>query len=95
MATHVANAAGEDVNDALNTIRQGDRFVQSIPGTRTGTANFSQLGVNGQGSGGVGQLHNRTGSGSSGSSGQQGGGLRFNPQLQARMFGGRTNTSRK
>ncbi|KAF1968619.1 hypothetical protein BU23DRAFT_479677 [Bimuria novae-zelandiae CBS 107.79] len=94
MATHVANAAGEDVDHTLNTIRQGDRFVDRIPGTRSGTSNINQVGTSQQHGGG--RLHNRAGSGSSCSSGQQrgGGGITFNPQLQARMFGGRTNTGR-
>ncbi|KAL1599627.1 hypothetical protein SLS60_007430 [Paraconiothyrium brasiliense] len=95
MATHVANAAGEEVDHAMHTIRQGDRFVDKLPGTRSGTANLNQLGTNQQRGGG--RLHNRDPSGSSGSSGQQrlGGRLQFNPQLQQRVFGGRTNTSRK
>jgi hypothetical protein len=94
MATHVANAAGEEVDHAMQSIRQGDRFVDKIPGIRSGTVNLSQLGANLQHGGG--RVHNRGGSGSSGSSGQPNGGRpRFNPQLQSRVFGARTNTSRK
>jgi hypothetical protein len=94
MATQVANAAGEEVDHAMQSIRQGDRFVDKIPGMRSGTVNLNQLGTNQQRAGG--RLHNRGGSGSSGSSGQPNGGrLQFNPQLQSRVFGGRTNTSRK
>ncbi|KAF2447958.1 hypothetical protein P171DRAFT_235289 [Karstenula rhodostoma CBS 690.94] len=92
MATQVANAAGEEVNHTMHSIRQGDRFIDKIPGTRSGTANLNQLGLNQQRGGG--RLHNRAGSGSSGSSGQRTGGrLQFNPQLQSRIFGGRSNTS--
>ncbi|KAJ4354574.1 uncharacterized protein N0V89_006311 [Didymosphaeria variabile] len=92
MATQVANAAGEEVDHAMHTIRQSDRYVDKLPGTRSGTVNLNQLGTNQQRGGG--RLHNRDASGSSGSSGQQriGSRLQFNPQLQQRMFGGRTNT---
>lgn len=94
MATHVANAAGEDVDFALNTIRQGDRFIDKLPGIRSSASNLAQSGANQQRRGS--RLFNRPGSGSSGSSGQRGGpgGLRFNNQLRTRVLSGRTNTGR-
>ncbi|KAL5431227.1 hypothetical protein PMIN05_009638 [Paraphaeosphaeria minitans] len=91
MATQVVSAAGEEVDNTMHSIRQGDRFIDKIPGTRTGTANFSQLGLNQQRGGG--RLHNRAGSGSSGSSEQRIAGLPFNSHLQPPAFGGRSNTS--
>src|SRR5688572_25050242 len=39
MATQVANAAGDQVDHALHSVR-ADRVVNRLPGTRTGTANF-------------------------------------------------------
>jgi len=90
MATHVANAAGDEADFTVQTAR-GDRFVDRIPGARTGTANLSQLGPSQHHRGG--RHHNRGISGSSGSSGhqQQRGGLglapAWNPQLQGRSLG--------
>ncbi|KAF2002949.1 hypothetical protein P154DRAFT_520703 [Amniculicola lignicola CBS 123094] len=73
MASHVATAAGDEADFTLQTAR-GDRFVDRIPGTRSGTANFSQMGVGIQGGG---RQHRRDDSGSSGNgggaSGQRGG----------------------
>jgi hypothetical protein len=72
MASHVASAAGEEVDHALQTVR-GDRFVDKIPGTRTGTSNINQPG-GGPRQTGRQRYTNRAGSGSSGS-GEQGGGI--------------------
>lgn len=97
MATHVANAAGDEADFTLHTAR-GDRFVDRLPGTRTGTANLSQLSAS-QHHGGRGRHHNRDGSGSSGSSGQQRGGVglgfQWNTQLKGRGPGGQLHTGRK
>ena len=41
MASRVVNAAGDEVDMALNTV-SGDRFVDRIPGVRTGTGGFTQ-----------------------------------------------------
>ena len=89
MATHVANAAGDEADFAVHTAR-GDRFVDRLPGARTGTMNPSQPGLSQQH--GAGRRHNRGNSGSSGSSGhQQRGGVGlvppWNSQLQGRGFG--------
>ena len=93
MATQVAHAAGEDVDTALDTIRQGDRFIDKFPGVRSGTANVRQVGAKHQ-CGGV-YSHNPGRSGSSEGGGiQSGSGLRHNPPLQARMLGGRTSAPR-
>ncbi|KAL5373391.1 hypothetical protein DPSP01_012749 [Paraphaeosphaeria sporulosa] len=92
MATQVVSAAGEEVDNTMHSIRQGDRFINKMPGTRTGTAHLSQLGLNQQDGGG--RLHNRAGSGSSGNGEQRiGGRPPLKPQLQSRAFGGRSNTS--
>lgn len=94
MATHVANAAGEEVDHTMQSIRQSDRFVDKLPGIRSGTVYVNQPGTTQQH--GIGQLHNRAGSGSSGSSGHQrlGSRLQFDPQLQSRIFGGRNVNDR-
>ncbi|KAF1956115.1 hypothetical protein CC80DRAFT_445752 [Byssothecium circinans] len=96
MATHVADAAGDEADLTIHTAR-GDRFVNRIPGARSGAANLSQLGAN-QNVGGR-RRHNRDGSGSSGSNEQQRGsmggiglGPQFGSNLQARGFGGRVNS---
>lgn len=41
MASRVVNAAGDEVDMALNTV-SGDRFVDRIPGVRTGAGGFTQ-----------------------------------------------------
>lgn len=94
MATQVAHAAGEDVDTALDTIRQGDRFIDRFPGVRSGAANVGH-GSTMQQRGGV-HSHNpgRSGSSEGGGIHGGGGGLRLNPPLQARMFGGRMNAPR-
>lgn len=78
MASHVASAAGDEADIALQTAR-GDRFSDRLPETRTATASFSQKGAGNQ-QGAHGRQHNRAGSGSSGSSGQQRGGLGLGQQ---------------
>jgi hypothetical protein len=94
MASQVAHAAGDEAAHTLRTAR-GDRFIDCLPGTRTGTANYSQMNMSHQTGGG--RMHNRDFSRSSGCSGrqQQGGihlGPPFNPQSQRRSLGGRNNT---
>jgi hypothetical protein len=97
MASHVATAAGDEAELTLNTAR-GDRFIDRLPGTRTGTANYSQMGINQQMGGG--RPHRRTDSHSSDSTGQhpRGGiniGPPFAPHLQGRGLGGRMGTGRE
>lgn len=96
MASHVATAAGDEAEMTLQTAR-GDRFIDRLPGTRTGTANYSQMGVNQQMGGG--RPHNRDNSRSSGSSGQQRGGIglrsNYASQVQGRGLGGRMGTGRE
>ncbi|KAL1791855.1 hypothetical protein ACET3X_009606 [Alternaria dauci] len=92
--THVAQAAGDEAAYTLRAAR-GDRFIDRLPGTRTGTANYNQINMSQQA--GVGRMHNRDVSRSSENSGrhQQGGihiGPPFNPQLQRRGLGGRNST---
>jgi hypothetical protein len=86
MASHVANAAGDEAEMTLQSAR-GDRFINRLPGTRTGTANYNQMGASQRVSGH--RLHNRADSRSSGSSGLRGNGLghNFTPQLQGRGSG--------
>lgn len=48
MASHVANAAGNEADIALDTVRS-DRFVNRLPGARVGTANLGQSGLHQQG----------------------------------------------
>lgn len=99
MASHVAHAADDEVDFALQSVR-GDRFVDRLPrlpGTRTGSANLSQVGVAQQQMGG--RRHNRDISGSSGSGGQRGGGIGLGPswnsQLQSQGLAGRGFTGRE
>lgn len=90
MATQVVHAAGDEANFTVQTAR-GNRFVDRLPGARTGTANLNQVGSSQHHGGG--RQHNRGNSGSSGSSGQQqqrgGIGLAppWNSQLQNRGLG--------
>lgn len=94
MATHVANAAGDEADSTLH-IARGDRFVDRLPGTRTSSAHISQLGPSQQRGAGH---HIRTRSGSSASSGQQrasvGFGAHWNAQLHGRGPGSRMHTGR-
>lgn len=100
MAANVAVAAGDEAEMTLQTVRPANRFADRVPGVRTSTGMYShpegavqQPGRN--------RLHNRQGSGSSGSSGQQRGSIGFGPapsypqHLQRRGLGGRVHTSRK
>jgi hypothetical protein len=48
MASQVAVAAGDEVEMTSQTAR-GDRFIDRIPGTRTGTANLNKVGIGLQG----------------------------------------------
>ena len=97
MASQVAQAAGDEAHYTLQTARR-DRFIDRLPGTRTGTANYSQMAMSQQMDSG--KLHGRDISRSSGSSGrerqsavQQG--PSFHAHLQGRGLGGRVHTSRK
>jgi hypothetical protein len=95
MASHVATAAGDEAEMTLQTAR-ADRFIDRLPGTRVGSSNYNQLG--GQRMGG-GRPHDRNDSRSSGSSGQQQGGIglghRYAPHLQGHGLSGRGGTGRK
>lgn len=97
MASHVANAAGDEADFTLHTAR-ADKFVDRLPGTRTGTANYNQPGAPiRQGRQRYGR---REGSGSSGSGGQpQGGGVglgpTYNPQLHGHGLNARGYTGRR
>ncbi|EUC32944.1 hypothetical protein COCCADRAFT_5473 [Bipolaris zeicola 26-R-13] len=93
MASHVAHAAGDEAEFALKSAR-GDRFIDRLPGARSGTANFSQTGPPQQTGD---RLHKRVISRSSGSSGrqQQGSihvGPPFNSQLHGRGLGSRVHS---
>lgn len=96
MASQVANAAGDEVEYGLQTGRD-DCFVDRLSGTRTGTANLSQL--SGRPQVGIKRPHNRNNSRSSGSSGQQQGGIGIGPpyasHLQGRNVGSRVHTGRE
>ncbi|KAF2034866.1 hypothetical protein EK21DRAFT_97095 [Setomelanomma holmii] len=93
MASQVANAAGDEAEMAVHTAR-GDRFIDRLPGTRTGSASFASMGMSQQH--GNGKTHNRADSRSSESGGQQQGGIGLGPNyashLQGRGFGRRTAT---
>ncbi|KAF2472159.1 uncharacterized protein BDR25DRAFT_221303 [Lindgomyces ingoldianus] len=96
MASHVANAAGEEASISLHTARS-DRFIDRIPGTRAGTANFSQPSNPQQAR--AGRQHNMDGSRSSDSGGAQRGGINLGPawnsQVQGQGLGSRGYTGRK
>jgi hypothetical protein len=96
MASHVATAAGDEAEMTLQTVR-ANRFIDRFPGTRTGSSNYTQMGTSQRIGGG--RPHNRDDSRSSGSSGQQQGGLglghRYAPHLQGHGLGGRRGTGRK
>ncbi|KAH7085724.1 RXT2-like protein [Paraphoma chrysanthemicola] len=72
MASHVANAAGDEAEMAIHTAH-GDRFIDRLPGTRTGSVSFAQLGMSQHPTGG--RQDNRADSKSSGNAGQQQGGI--------------------
>jgi hypothetical protein len=96
MASHVATAAGDEAELTLQTAR-GDRFIDRLPGTRVGSAAYNQMGASQRTGSGI--AHHRDDSRSSGSSGQQRGGIglghRYAPQLQGRGLGGRGGTGRR
>jgi hypothetical protein len=84
MASQVAVAAGDEVEMTSQTAR-GDRFIDRIPGTRTGTANLNKVGI-GHSSNGTRQ-HIRAASGSSGNGGQLQGGIGLPPTFTSHMQG--------
>lgn len=94
MASHVATAAGDEADITLQTAR-GDRFIDRLPGTRRGTANYSQTGQHMGGD----TSHGRNDSRSSGSSEQQRGGIglghSYASHSQGRGLNGRGGTGRK
>ncbi|KAH7095373.1 RXT2-like protein [Paraphoma chrysanthemicola] len=91
MASHVANAAGDEAEMAIHTAR-GDRFIDRLPGTRTGSASFAQSGMSQHQTGG--RQHNRADSKSSGSVGQQQGGIGLGSNYASRRgLGGRFGNS--
>jgi len=97
MASHVAHAAGDEAEYTLQTARR-DRFIDRLPGTRTGTASYNQMATSQQNGGS--RLHARDASRSSRSSGlqRQGGiqnGPSFHAHLQGRGLGVRAHTSRE
>lgn len=100
MASRVAVAAGDEADMTLQTAQATNRFIDRMPGTRTGTGMYSHPGGAVQQPGGH-RLHNRQGSSSFGSSGQQRGGVDLGPapsyaqHLQGRGSGGRVHTGRK
>lgn len=85
MASQVAVAAGNEVEMTSQTAR-GDRFIDRIPGTRTGTANLNKIGI-GQSLGGTSQ-HIRVGSRSSSIGGQPQGGIGLPPTFASNLQGG-------
>ncbi|KAF2632228.1 hypothetical protein BU25DRAFT_358985 [Macroventuria anomochaeta] len=95
MVSQVAVAAGDEAELTLQTAR-GNRFIDRMPGARTGTGVYSHPGAVQQPGGS--RLHNRQGSGSSGSSGQQRGGVGIGPaptyasRLQGRGANARVHT---
>ena len=98
MASQVAMAAGDEAEHTLQTAR-GSRFIDRLPGVRTGAGMYNHLSEVQQSGGG--RVHNRQGSGSSGSSKQQRGGIGLGPapnyasHLQNRGLGGNVHTGRK
>ncbi|KAH6615299.1 RXT2-like protein [Boeremia exigua] len=95
MASHVASAAGDQAELTLQTAR-GKRFIDRMPGARSGSGAYSQLNGAVQMPSGS-RPHDRQGSGSSGSSGLQRGGAGVGPaptyasHLQGRGLGGRAH----
>jgi hypothetical protein len=86
MASYVAHAAGDEADIALQTAR-GDRYVDKLPGARSGNVNYGQ-----SRQGGRQQYHNRNDSGSSGGLGtQRAGGI----PLGGLGLGGRGFTGRR
>jgi hypothetical protein len=100
MASQIAVAAGDEAEMTMQTARASGRFIDRMPGARTGTGVYGHPGGAVQQPGGN-RLHNRHGSGSSGSGGQQRGGIalgsapKYAQHLQGRAFSGRVHTGRK
>lgn len=98
MASQVAVAAGDEAEHTVQTAR-GNRFVDRMPGVKTGTRVYTHPSAMQQHGGNV--SHIRQGSGSSGSSGQQRGGVglglapTYTSQLQGRGLNLRAHTGRK
>lgn len=96
MASQVAVAAGDEAENAIHTAR-GERFIQRMPGVRSGTGVYSHPGAEQQTGGG--RLHNRTGSRASGGNGQQQGSVGSGPtyasHLQGRGMDVRGHSGRK
>ncbi|KAF2272097.1 uncharacterized protein EI97DRAFT_407010 [Westerdykella ornata] len=94
MASHVATAAVDEADHTLQSARP-DRFVERLPGARSGIGNFSQPNVDNR-QGGHQRYHNRNGSGSSGGGRVPGVGIGpgggNNSQAQGFGLGGRTFT---
>ncbi|KAJ4985710.1 E3 ubiquitin-protein ligase CCNB1IP1 [Stagonosporopsis vannaccii] len=92
MATQVAGVAADQAELALQAAR-GNRFIDRIPGARSGTGVHSHPGA----APGVTRLHNRKGSASSGSSRLKRGGIGIGPAptyssyVQGRGLGIRTH----
>lgn len=72
MSSRVVNAAGDKADMTIHNTARGDRYVNRIPGMRTGATNLGQYGAGVDGLGGdrmtgaTQRPHNRQGSGSSG-----------------------------
>lgn len=98
MASQVAVAAGDEAELTLQTAR-GNRVIDRMPGARSGTGVYIHPSAAAKQSG-ASRLHNRQGSGCSGSSGQQRGGVgvgpapSYTPHLQGRGLGGRIHIGR-
>jgi hypothetical protein len=86
-------------NEAELATGRGQRYIDRMPGARTGTGLYSHPDVAQQQNGR--RVHNRDGSASSGSSGRQRGGIGIGPapiyasHLQARGLGVRNSSNRK
>lgn len=95
MASHVANAAGDEAEMAIHTAR-GDRFVDRFPGARTGSANISRTGTSQRTGAGA---HTRVDSRSSGSGEQQRGsiglGRSYVPNLPGHGLSARLQSGRQ
>ena len=89
MASHVAHAAGNEAEMTLQTAR-GDRFIDRLPGTRTGTSQYGQMGISQRIGGG--RPHNRADSRSSGDSGQHRQGIGLSQHYAHRMGSSRMFT---
>ena len=97
MGNTVAQAAVDEAEYAIHTTGRADRYIDKIPGTRTGTATFNQMVIPQQQVRGR-QRNRSTGSRSSRSGGQPHGGINVNPawnQMQGQGLPGRGYTSRE